>query len=95
MTKNKSNLLNEAIADANAVREMALQNAEEVLKEQFQTRLQNLVSKSLQMEDDEEEDEERPEDEFDEYGNRIGERAPEEEEDEWIIWNQERDVEQR
>jgi hypothetical protein len=52
----KSNLLNEAIADANAVREMALQNAEEVLKETFHNRLQSLVSKSLQMEEEEEEE---------------------------------------
>ena len=62
----KSKLLKEAIADAKAVRETAIQNAKIALEEAFTPRLQSILSRKLQaeMEDFEEEDDE----EIEEYG---------------------------
>jgi hypothetical protein len=58
-------LLKEAIADAKAVRETALENAKMALEEAFTPRLQSMLSKKIQteLEDDEDEfgDEEEPE----------------------------------
>jgi len=52
-------LLKDAIADAKAVRETALQNAKIVLEEAFTPKLQNMLSAKIQqeMDDDEEKDE--------------------------------------
>ena len=51
-------LLKEAIADAKAVRETALENAKMALEEAFTPKLQSMLSKKIQMEmDDEMEDE--------------------------------------
>jgi len=47
-----SNLLKEAIADAKAVRETALQNAKAVLEEAFAPKLQSMLSQKLQQEID-------------------------------------------
>ena len=52
-----SDLLKEAIADAKAVRETALQNAKMALEEAFTPHLKNMLSAKLS-EDDEEEDSE-------------------------------------
>ena len=41
-------LLKEAIADAKAVRETALENAKMALEEAFTPRLQNMLSKKIQ-----------------------------------------------
>jgi hypothetical protein len=62
----KSKLLKEAIADAKAVRETAIQNAKIALEEAFTPRLQSILSRKLQaeMEDFEGDDEE----EIEEYG---------------------------
>ena len=50
-------LLKEAIADAKAVRETALENAKMALEEAFTPRLQSMLSKKIQTElEDEEED---------------------------------------
>ena len=60
-------LLKEAIADAKAVRETALENAKMALEEAFTPRLQSMLSKKIQteLEDDEQyEDDEDPSDEF-------------------------------
>jgi len=65
-------LLKEAIADAKAVRETALENAKIALEEAFTPRLQSMLSKKIQSEmevEDEEaygEDDEDPSDEFSE-----------------------------
>ena len=66
-------LLKEAIADAKAVRETALENAKMALEEAFTPRLQNMLSQKIQseiededgeeMEDEMEEDDEDPSDE--------------------------------
>ena len=52
-------LLKEAIADAKAVRETALENAKMALEEAFTPRLQSMLSKKIQteLEDDDMEDE--------------------------------------
>ena len=60
-------LLKEAIADAKAVRETALENAKMALEEAFTPRLQSMLSKKIQteLEDDEEDampDEDEPAD---------------------------------
>ena len=67
MSKNRD-LLKEAIADAKAVRETALQNAKMALEEAFTPRLKSMLSKKIQSEegydmeeDDEMEDEEEME----------------------------------
>ena len=57
-------LLKEAIADAKAVRETALENAKMALEEAFTPRLQSMLSKKIQTELDDEEGEEGMEDEM-------------------------------
>jgi len=61
-------LLKEAIADAKAVRETALENAKLALQEAFTPKLQNMLSKKIQMEMEDEEPGEEPdmEEEYDE-----------------------------
>jgi len=59
------NLLKEAIADAKAVRETALENAKIALEEAFTPRLQSMLSKKIQAETEHGE-EEKDEDEVDE-----------------------------
>ncbi len=49
-------LLKEAIADAKAVRETALENAKMALEEAFTPRLQNMLSKKIQTELEDEEE---------------------------------------
>ena len=57
-------LLKEAIADAKAVRETALENAKMALEEAFTPRLQNMLSQKIQNEIEDEDDmEERDMDE--------------------------------
>ena len=51
-------LLKEAIADAKAVRETALQNAKMALEEAFTPQLKSMLSAKLREDDDEFEDEE-------------------------------------
>ena len=79
-------LLREAIADAKAVRETALENAKIALEEAFTPRLQSMLSKKIatEMEDAEKEDsEERFSEEEDEFAPEEGEDevAPEEGDD--------------
>ena len=50
-------LLKEAIADAKAVRETALENAKMALEEAFTPRLQNMLSQKIQNEIEDEDDE--------------------------------------
>ena len=50
-------LLKDAIADAKAVRETALENAKIALEEAFTPRLQSMLSKKIQSEIEDEEDE--------------------------------------
>mgnify|MGYP003125272585 CR=1 FL=1 len=50
------NLLKEAIADAKAVRETALENAKMALEEAFTPKLQSMLSKKIQMEMDDEDE---------------------------------------
>ena len=49
-------LLKEAIADAKAVRETALENAKMALEEAFTPKLQNMLSKKIQMEMEDEDE---------------------------------------
>ena len=49
-------LLKEAIADAKAVRETALENAKMALEEAFTPRLQSMLSKKIQTELEDDED---------------------------------------
>jgi len=60
------NLLKEAIADAKAVRETALENAKIALEEAFTPRLQSMLSKKIQSEIEVEEGEHEDEEEVDE-----------------------------
>ena len=53
-----SNLLKEAIADAKAVRETALENAKAALEEAFTPRLQSMLSQKLKEDEYEESDDE-------------------------------------
>ena len=53
-----NNILKEAIADAKAVREVALANAKAALEEAFTPRLQSMLSAKLSEELDEGEDKE-------------------------------------
>ena len=62
----KSKLLKEAIADAKAVRETAIQNAKIALEEAFTPRLQSILSRKLQAEMEDFEEEEDME--IEEYG---------------------------
>jgi len=72
-------LLREAIADAKAVRETALENAKIALEEAFTPRLQSMLSKKIQAEmEDSEENEFEAEEEMD---AEESEMAPEEMED--------------
>jgi hypothetical protein len=68
-----SNLLKEAIADAKAVRETALQNAKAALEEAFTPRLQSMLSQKLK-EDEYEEDEVAPEEDGEELGEEDEEK---------------------
>ena len=54
-------LLKEAIADAKAVRETALENAKMALEEAFTPRLQNMLSKKIQTELEDEDGDEKEE----------------------------------
>ena len=64
-------LLREAIADAKAVRETALENAKIALEEAFTPRLQSMLSKKIQAEMDSEEGEEMEDSEM-EDGHEMG-----------------------
>jgi hypothetical protein len=86
-------LLKEAIADAKAVRETALENAKIALEEAFTPRLQSMLSKKIQsemdvdeqddeMEDDEEEEEVPEEGSYHEDDEEPGDEFSEEDEDE-------------
>ena len=55
-------LLKEAIADAKAVRETALENAKMALEEAFTPRLQNMLSQKIQNEIEDEDDDKKDED---------------------------------
>ena len=72
-------LLKEAIADAKAVRETALENAKLALEEAFTPKLQNMLSKKIQteMEDEDEMKEGEHEDEMEEraHDDEMEERA--------------------
>ena len=73
-------LLKEAIADAKAVRETALENAKMALEEAFTPRLQSMLSKKIQTELEDDEQYEDDEDPSDEYSDEpAAEPAPEEE----------------
>jgi len=72
-----SNLLNEVIADAKAVRETAVQTAISRLKETFEPTVRNLISQKLREEDEEMDTEETPAPEME---APAPEPAPEEEE---------------
>ena len=52
-----SNLLKEAIADAKAVRETALENAKMALEEAFTPQIKSMLSAKLKEEEDDTEDE--------------------------------------
>ena len=83
-------LLKEAIADAKAVRETALENAKIALEEAFTPRLQSMLSKKIQSEieveegehEDDEEKEEAMHDEDDEMEERGAEERMHADEDE-------------
>jgi len=62
-------LLKDAIADAKAVRETALENAKIALEEAFTPRLQSMLSKKIQSEIDVEEGEHEDEDDIEERGD--------------------------
>ena len=73
------NLLKEAIADAKAVRETALENAKMALEEAFTPKIQSMLSKKIQMEMDDEDkvdEAEHDEDKVDEAEeDEVEERA--------------------
>ena len=68
-------LLKEAIADAKAVRETALENAKMALEEAFTPRLQSMLSKKIQTELEDDEQYEDDEDPSDEYSDEPAEPA--------------------
>ena len=72
-------LLKEAIADAKAVRETALENAKLALQEAFTPKLQNMLSQKIQMEMEDEEGEEVAEMEDEEAMEEDEMEAPAEE----------------
>ena len=72
-------LLKEAIADAKAVRETALENAKLALQEAFTPKLQNMLSQKIQMEMEDEEGEEVAENEDEEAMEEDEMEAPAEE----------------
>jgi len=69
-----SDLLKEAIADAKAVRETALENAKMALEEAFTPQLKSMLSAKLK--EDDMEDEEEPEETYED--DEVGEEEPEE-----------------
>ena len=71
-------LLKEAIADAKAVRETALEIAKLALEEAFTPKLQNMLSQKIQMEMEDEDDEKMEEREDDEMEERADEDDMEE-----------------
>jgi len=73
-------LLKEAIADAKAVRETALQNAKIALEEAFTPRLQSIISSQLQKEEEGADDEMQDEDDVDSTEEAPVEDAPVEDE---------------
>jgi len=74
MENKMDNLLKEAIADAKAVRETALENAKMALEEAFTPKIQSMLSKKIQMEmDDEDKVDEAESDEAEE--DEVEERA--------------------
>jgi len=79
MENKMDNLLKEAIADAKAVRETALENAKMALEEAFTPKIQSMLSKKIQMEMDDEDkvdEAESDEDEVDEAEeDEVEERA--------------------
>ena len=98
-------LLKDAIADAKAVRETALENAKIALEEAFTPRLQSMLAKKIQSEiEDEDEmgdEEEVPEEEYheddedpsDEFSDEVpAEEEPEMEEDEMEIDDDEEEL---
>jgi len=72
-------LLKEAIADAKAVRETALENAKIALEEAFTPRLQSMLSKKIQSEMDvDEQDDEYEDDEEEEEAPEVDPAVPDE-----------------
>ena len=73
-------LLKEAIADAKAVRETALENAKIALEEAFTPRLQSMLSKKIQseMEDDEDMEDKAPEEAMHDEEEDMEDKDPEE-----------------
>ena len=73
-------LLKEAIADAKAVRETALENAKIALEEAFTPRLQSMLSKKIQseMEDDEDMEDKDPEEAMHDEDEDMEDKDPEE-----------------
>ncbi len=76
-----SDLLKEAIADAKAVRETALQNAKMALEEAFTPHLKSMLSAKLAEEDIEEGEHEDDEDEDMEEGMHDDKDSPRREDD--------------
>ena len=78
-------ILKEAIADAKAVRETALQNAKMALEEAFTPQLKNMLSAKLKEDEmgDEEEPEETYEDEELGDDEEVSDEVPAEEADEF------------
>ena len=90
-------LLREAIADAKAVRETALENAKIALEEAFTPRLQSMLSKKIatEMEDSEIEDDHEMEDDHDmEDGHEMGHEESEMEDDHDVEDGEERNEEE-
>ena len=73
-------LLKDAIADAKAVRETALENAKIALEEAFTPRLQSMLSKKIQseMEDDEDMEDKDPEEAMHDEDEDMEDKDPEE-----------------
>ena len=77
MSKTKSDLLKEAIADAKAVKETALANAKIALQEAFAPRLQSMLSAKLSEELEDEEMLDQPVDgELDAMDTELDAAAP-------------------
>ena len=71
-------LLKDAIADAKAVRETALENAKIALEEAFTPRLQSMLSKKIQSEIEDEDDIEERDDEDEDPEERMDLKASDE-----------------
>ena len=93
----KNDILKEAIADAKAVREVALSNAKAALEEAFTPRLQSMLSAKLseELEEDLNEEEETNESveettieeaSFDEMMNYGEDKDPDDEGTKWNLW---------